>query len=489
MALGVLAKKFFDLGSAALGAAADMEMLTTQFEVMLGSSEAADLMMNDLNKFAAATPFALDNLATGTQQLLSFGVGADSVIDTMRMLGDTAGGNAEKLSGLVLAYGKVQTKGKASMEEVNMMAERGLPIYDILAERMNTTKEGLFGLISAGKVGAEDITAAFKKMTSEGGMFYKGMEKQSQTFHGLVSSMKDNFSLALAEAGQSLLPLAKEVVTFLTEVASALGPMLAAVFSVVASVLRPVFKILKAILTPIIAIISVVIRVLGTVLSFIGNVIGALVDLYLAISNYMLAPFRAVIALFVMIYNAIVGTFLKAFQPVIDLFKSLSAELSLRFAPILEGLQMIFMILSEVFSVIFQIVGTLLNPVLEVLGNFFSWIANIIMKYLSPAFEFLGQVFDWVGQKISQFIDWLIAMVNKLPGVNIDRKEIKQRLDARMPSASQRMAAGATPKTTNVSMQNNISMNGTGNTKEDVTRIAESIFTIQLKQVLVDAGI
>ena len=93
------------IGVASVKAAADMEMLTTQFEVMLGSTEKANNMMEQLKEFSAATPFQLQDLAQGTQTLLSFGVAQQDVIGTMRMLGDTAGGNSEKLKGLILAYG------------------------------------------------------------------------------------------------------------------------------------------------------------------------------------------------------------------------------------------------------------------------------------------------------------------------------------------------------------------------------------------------
>ena len=100
------------LGKSAISAAADMEMLTTQFEVMLGSTEKATTMMDELKTFSAETPFALPDLAKGTQTLLSFGVAQKDVLRIMRMLGDTSGGNTEKLNGLILAYGKVATKGK-----------------------------------------------------------------------------------------------------------------------------------------------------------------------------------------------------------------------------------------------------------------------------------------------------------------------------------------------------------------------------------------
>jgi len=508
-ALAVVAKQVLDIGKAALFAAADMEMLTTQFEVMLGDAGAAEGMMDKLNQFAASTPFALDTLAKGSQQLLSFGVSADDVVDTMRMLGDTAGGNAEKLNGLILAYGKVQVKGKASMEEINMIAERGLPIYDVLAKQLNTTKEGLFGMISAGQVSAEAMKQAFKTLTSEGGMFFKGMEKQSTTFHGLMSTMYDNFKLTMASAGKILLPLAKEVVLFITDIARQLEPILSAIFEVVIAVLKPLFDVLKPILTILLTVISVIIQVaafflkvliwpiafafkmLATALNFFLLPFKLLGDLFTLVSEKIsafFAPLNQIKNIFAELFtpldalNMIFSLFIEKMKPVVDLFNGLVQMLQDKLAPIIGYIQEIFLILSEVLK-------ALLAPVLEYLGGIFSWLAETLGKYLIPVFKFLGDIFDWVGQKINQFVDWLISIVNKLPGVNISRDEIKKKVSVKMPSASQQMMKGSGGKTTNVSMKNNITMKGTGNTKEDVTRIAESIFTIQLKQVLTDAGI
>jgi tape measure domain-containing protein len=216
------------IGALALKAAGDMEMLTTQFEVMLGSSEKAAKLMKELKEFSAATPFGIQTLAKNTQQLLAFGVAEEDVLKTLTMLGDTAGGDAEKLNGLTLAYGKVVTKGKASLEEINMMAERGLPIFNVLAKNMGVSREELFKLISAGKVGQRDIAKAFQVMTSEGGLFFKGMEKQSQTFSGIISTMKDNISLAAAELGSKLLPFAKEAALRTITMAKAVKEWIAA---------------------------------------------------------------------------------------------------------------------------------------------------------------------------------------------------------------------------------------------------------------------
>lgn len=207
------------IGVAAVKSASKMEALTTQFEVMLGSTEKATKMMEELETFSARTPFQLPDLAQGTQNLLSFGVAEEDVIGTMRMLGDAALGNTEKLKGLVLAYGKVQTKGKVSMEEINMIAEKGVPIISTLQKQLGVTETEFFKLISAGTIGKREMTIAFQTMTSEGGKFYQGMLKSSKDFTGVLSTLKDVIGLVLASIGKEMLPMLKEYAIQITEIA------------------------------------------------------------------------------------------------------------------------------------------------------------------------------------------------------------------------------------------------------------------------------
>jgi tape measure domain-containing protein len=205
------------MGFKAISSAANMEDLTTQFEVMLGSAEKAVALMEKVKDFSEVTPFEPDQVASVTKTLLAFGVEAGDVIDTVKMLGDTSGGSFEKLNGIVLAYGKALTKGKVSSEELNQLAIKGLPIYGTLADKFGVTTGELQDMVSQGKVTSADMKIAFQTMTSSGGMFFKGMEQASQTYNGLLSTFKGTVSLLWAWIGEKLLPTAKTVLKTLIE--------------------------------------------------------------------------------------------------------------------------------------------------------------------------------------------------------------------------------------------------------------------------------
>lgn len=208
---GLLSGAIFKVGQTFLKAGAQLESYTASFEVMLGSADKAKKLMSEINKVAAETPFEPTDIIKSTQALLAYGVAEKDVMDTFSVLGDISQGNAEKLDGLTIAYGKVQTKGKASMEEINMVAEKGVPIYDALAKQMGVSKTEVAKMASTGKISADVFNLAMKSMTLEGGVFYQSMIKQSKTMSGLWSTVTGNISQMAGEIGLMLLPKAKEL--------------------------------------------------------------------------------------------------------------------------------------------------------------------------------------------------------------------------------------------------------------------------------------
>ena len=53
------------------------------------------------------------------------------------------GGNQDTLNGVIVALGQMQTKGKLVQQEVNQIAERGIPIFEILRKKLGLTQEQL----------------------------------------------------------------------------------------------------------------------------------------------------------------------------------------------------------------------------------------------------------------------------------------------------------------------------------------------------------
>ena len=207
---------------------AQLEQLNVTFETILGSTSAAADMMEQLTAFSSSTPLQLTNLADGAKRLIAFGTAAEDVVGTMRNLGNAAQGNQETLDRLVNAYGKVQAKGKASLEELNMFTEAGVPIMAQLAENLGLTNAELFKFVSAGKVGFKEVDDALRSMTTGEGQFAGLLEKQSKTLTGATSTMKDNMGLLKAEILEGLTPALTKGATALSEHAQKMRESIAA---------------------------------------------------------------------------------------------------------------------------------------------------------------------------------------------------------------------------------------------------------------------
>jgi tape measure domain-containing protein len=191
---------------------AGLESVQANFTVFLKSADKANELLAELNKFAAATPFTQNEIFGNAEKLLGFGFAADEVTDTLRRLGDISGGSADKLNGLVLALGQVRAKGKVQSDELLQFAERGVPIFEALATALGTNVATAQELVTKGKVGFADLQKAIRTLTDEGGLFNGVLEKQSQTFNGLFSTLTGNFEQLQGKIGQLLLPALKELV-------------------------------------------------------------------------------------------------------------------------------------------------------------------------------------------------------------------------------------------------------------------------------------
>lgn len=215
--LGTAAKSFISINGAKklwellIGSNEEMEQYQTSFEVMLGDTEKAKALITDIQNFAAKTPLTKSDSVSIGSLLMNYGVEADEVIDKMTKLGDLAGGNAEKMNRIALAYGQMLAKGKVTGEELRQLTEAGVPMQNALAESIGVTGEEFSKMVSAGKVGIDDLDKAIEALTTGNGKFAGMMEKQSETMQGMLSTLQDNVSEFFRQMGEGAFGEVKEV--------------------------------------------------------------------------------------------------------------------------------------------------------------------------------------------------------------------------------------------------------------------------------------
>ncbi len=255
-----------------------IEDATARFQPLMGSVEKATELVNALNKEAANTPFQFEGISNIASQLLPVMNGSiEDTIDTFKMLGDTAGGNMEKLSTITRGYTKALLKGKPDMESLNMIAEAGVPIFTLMADSMGITTNKLFELSKQGLLTTQDLTKTFRDITSEGGDFFQGMEIASKTLTGRLSTLKDNINLTFGAIGTVALPLLKQFADKGIEVAQSIKGWVDANQELIKSGFESFINIVKNIFEtlapPIGAIIQAVQKLVGVIIDIVTSVI------------------------------------------------------------------------------------------------------------------------------------------------------------------------------------------------------------------------
>lgn len=179
------------------------QQLEIAFETMLGSTDKATALMQQMVDTAAKTPFDLMGVAEGAKQLMAYGVSADKVNDTLVRLGNIASGLSIPLNDIVYLYGTTMVQGRLYAQDVRQFTGRGIPLVKELAEKYHTTADAINEMVSAGKIGFADVEEVLNKMTNSGGQFYNLMEKQSASLTGQIANLEDAWDTVLNDWGKS----------------------------------------------------------------------------------------------------------------------------------------------------------------------------------------------------------------------------------------------------------------------------------------------
>lgn len=426
-------KKVVDFGVAVanVGVAFNAMKETSQvtWTTLLGSQEKAIEQLERIEHFAKTTPFSQSGVDMMAKYLHNAGYEGEALFETLTNLGNmgSAYGMSEAtLTELVRQFSQVQQATVAYTEDLNILQDRGVPIFKALAETMGISVADVKKYAGEGKVTAEVYNKALQSIykKTEG-----AMEDQSKTFSGLMSTMKDNLKIlsgtmteklfaGLKDGLATILPLVESFNTALKESGSfveafrAIGVELGwlkELFVVFGTVLKGQFDELIA---PAIANFK---QLFGETMTAISE---------------NLAPIMAGFENFGKLVYQIYEEFVK---PVLTTFLDYIAYLWDAFNQCIPGLTVLWETLSSVFLTVWD---TVLSPVLtflidtikklldtakqhfpkmaeifnsacgiinrvwnEILKPVFNKIKEVLEKYVFPAFKW---VFDKIGPVVSK---------------------------------------------------------------------------------------
>lgn len=392
---------------AALGAAGDkfigynakMEQTSIAFTSMLGSAQDAKVMMDQLRKFAADTPFEFEDIAPAAQQLKAFGFEARDIIPTLTAVGNASAGlgrGAEGLKQIAFVMGQIKTTGKLMGQDVMQLSQLGIQVKDILAKNLGLAADQLSDIGNQGISADAAIKALTEGMNER---FPNMMAKMSNSFSGMLSTIKDNARQILGKIGE------------------------------------PLFNSMKNAIGKVRDVFNTALKNVNT--KGLSHIFDDLVPNGLAKSISHL-------------FNSI-GQWISAIMPVID---NLSSALGDLFKPLLEGDGSLFLdMLDTVATVtvnVWRVVSGVIADIAAVIGSVKSYIVSVLNS-ISGAFDtlyngllsgivqmanqFLATVGDWLSQAYNAIVDFVNACLDKLGVVGTAIRKIASMVGAEIESA------------------------------------------------------
>ena len=229
---------FLEIAHHVLDAARELENMQAQLLTMTGSVEKTNSLFREMRTFATHSAFQMKDIAKSAESMLTTGMASNKIVPALKRFGDVAGADLEQYKHLVFAYTEVANLGHLQQRQANMFTMTGKfnvqrEYAKMMAENAGVMKKGdnvedgskadlwiksemerLHDLTRHGKFSKEMVDQAFAHATSAGGLYYKHLEHQMNTFTGKFTTMLDNLQLNTAEAAQKLFPIFKALMDF-----------------------------------------------------------------------------------------------------------------------------------------------------------------------------------------------------------------------------------------------------------------------------------
>ena len=197
----LVASGLYQFGEAAIEARSRIEQLEVSFSTLLGSQAQANALLQEIREYGTVTPYDTEGLAQAARLMLSYGMSANKVMPMLKVLGDIAMGDKEKLQSLTLAFSQMSASGRVCKEDLNQMVNAGFNPLQIISEETGESIGELNDKVSAGKISVNQIEQAFISATSEGGKFHGMVDNMSNTLSGKIAQMSDGWDNLKASIG------------------------------------------------------------------------------------------------------------------------------------------------------------------------------------------------------------------------------------------------------------------------------------------------
>jgi tape measure domain-containing protein len=162
---------------------------------LLGSSEKAKTMLTDIANFAKNTQFDSEGVDAMAKYMHNAGYEGKALFDQLTKVADVSGAfniTADNAKEMVRQMSQVDQAQVAYTEDLNILQDQGVPIFKAIAKELGVNVGAVKKMASEGKITSKIYDTAFSDIAKS----VKGASAaQSQTMSGMLSTLKDDFSI------------------------------------------------------------------------------------------------------------------------------------------------------------------------------------------------------------------------------------------------------------------------------------------------------
>lgn len=193
-AVGVLATATF---KSFVDSASELQSLRASFEALTGSVKDTNSVMNTLYSYGKETAFDNKSIQQSARMFLANSVAVKDLMRWMQNLGDLAGATGADLEALALPLTQAIGKGKLQTQDWYQIVNQGaggFQKYIIAALGAGHSTKTFQDDLSDGAITVGVLEKALSLASAEGEMAFQGAIKQSKTFAGRMSNLKEGIT-------------------------------------------------------------------------------------------------------------------------------------------------------------------------------------------------------------------------------------------------------------------------------------------------------
>lgn len=163
----------------------------TSFTTLFGSKDTAQQYLSQLKTMANVTPFLYSDLTAMSKTLKTYGYAANEMLPALTAVGDAGaalGMTTADMTNVSTALGRMRSSNKTTLEDLNILQDRGIDAVGALASAKGVSKGGAYEMISDGDIAGTEAVQIIQSYMEQ--MYSGAMEQQSKTFEGLSSTLE-----------------------------------------------------------------------------------------------------------------------------------------------------------------------------------------------------------------------------------------------------------------------------------------------------------